>query len=105
MSGSPRTDIEKYIIDCLKQRRFRSSCDDFALLLGSGLYFVAGRANIDLERGGAGLIALLNNNRLSCDAFWFFGLDGFFPVIALSITVYTRSQIKIFAPPSVPKSG
>jgi hypothetical protein len=47
MSGSPRTDIEKDKTDCLKQRRIESSCDDFALLLGSGLYFVAGPANID----------------------------------------------------------
>jgi hypothetical protein len=27
------------------------------------------------------------------------------PNLTLSVTVHTRSQIKIFAPPSVPKSG
>jgi hypothetical protein len=89
----------------LKQRRIESSCDDFALLLVRAFILSLVLPTSILERGRAGFIALLNSNRLSCDAFWFFGLDGFFPVIALSVTVHTRSQIKIFAPPSVPKSG
>jgi hypothetical protein len=47
-AAHPRTEASKeYITDRFEKLRIGSSCDDFALLLGSGLYFVAGPANID----------------------------------------------------------